>query len=196
VKGGAFDYISKGRRDLHTELRLRVVKALEQPPSDEQVAELLKRGEGPEFEFESSARWDMRQGKPNRSLEAVVVKTVAGFLNSELGGILLIGVDDGGNVVGLQHDYKTLRRQNRDGFETFLTTLLLDVFGKDVSSCVRIDFHGIGGEDVCRVTAKASPRAVFVPDANGGEHLYIRTGNSTRLLSTREAIEYCKIRWK
>jgi len=28
------------------------------------------------------------------------------------------------------------------------------------------------------------------------EHLYIRTGNSTRLLTTKEAIEYCKTRWK
>jgi len=28
------------------------------------------------------------------------------------------------------------------------------------------------------------------------EHLYIRTGNSTRLLTTKEAIEYVKSRWK
>ena len=28
------------------------------------------------------------------------------------------------------------------------------------------------------------------------EHLYIRTGNSTRLLTTKEAIEYCKTQWK
>jgi len=38
-------------------------------------------------------------------------------------------------------------------------------------------------------------RPIFIKDASG-EHLYTRTGNSTRLLTTREAIEYCKIRWK
>jgi len=28
------------------------------------------------------------------------------------------------------------------------------------------------------------------------ERLYIRTGNSKRLLTTKEAIDYCKTRWK
>jgi ActR/RegA family two-component response regulator len=195
IKGGAFDYISKAHRDLTAELRTRVAQALAESQPDEQIAELLTRGEGQELEFKSSGRWDVRQGKPNHDLETVIVKTVAGFLNSQSGGILLIGVDDGGTVVGLRNDYRTLRRQDRDGFQSFLTTLLLDAFGKDVSPFIRIDFHGEGDREICRVTAKPAPRAVFVPDASGGEHLYIRTGNSTRLLSTREAIEYCRVRW-
>jgi hypothetical protein len=37
---------------------------------------------------------------------------------------------------------------------------------------------------------------VFVADGAAGEHFFIRTGNSTRQLSTREAIEYCKLRWQ
>jgi hypothetical protein len=35
-----------------------------------------------------------------------------------------------------------------------------------------------------------------VQDGTGGEHLYVRAGNSTRQLSTREAVEYCRTRWK
>ena len=192
MRDGAFDYLSKTRPDLNADLRIRIAKALEPDP----LTALLKRGEDAGLEFKSSARWDVRQGKPNREIEAVVVKTVAGFLNSEDGGVLLIGVDDGGKVVGLRQDFGTLKRKDRDGFENFLTTLLLDAFGKDVSPCIHIDFHSSDGEDVCRVTVNAAPRAVFVSDSGGGEHLYIRTGNSTRLLSTREGIEYCKVRWK
>lgn len=195
MRDGAFDYISKGRRDLRAELRLRVARALAESERDEQIVELLQRCEGPELEFKSSARWDVRQSRVSRELEAVIVKTVAGFLNTD-GGILLIGVDDGGKVVGLRNDYGTLRRQDRDGFEAFLTKLLLDALGRDVSPCVRIDFHRHGGEDVCRVTAKPAPHAVFVPDGNDGEQLYIRTGNSTQKLTTKEAIEYCRVRWK
>ncbi|HEX5872726.1 MAG TPA: response regulator [Longimicrobium sp.] len=194
MKGGAFDYISKGHRDLSTELRARVAKALEDPPPDQELAGLLKQGEGAELEFKSTARWDVRQSRTSRDLEGVIVKTVAGFLNAS-GGDLLIGVDDGGKVLGLRPDYDTLRRKDRDGFEAFLTELLLDAFGKDLSPCIRIHFHRLGDQDVCRVTASAAPRAVFVSDGHGGEHLYIRTGNSTRLLSTREAIDYCRVRW-
>ncbi len=137
----------------------------------------------------------MRQDKPNKEMEAVIVKTVASFLNAEAGGTLLIGVEDNGDVLGLQHDYKTFgRKQDRDGFENWLTTLLLDAYGKDSSPLIRITFHEVESKEICRVIAQPSSKPVFVRD-DKAEHLYIRTGNSTRLLSTREAIEYCKVRW-
>jgi hypothetical protein len=175
---------------------LEAYRELAPKPGDKEVVSLIARGESVELEFKSSARWDMRQDKPNKEMEAVIVKTVASFLNGEAGGTLLIGVDDDGAVLGLQHDYKTLgRKQDRDGFENWLTTLLLDAYGKDTSPLIRITFHEVDSKEVCRVIALPSGKPVFVRD-DKAEHLYIRTGNSTRLLSTREAIEYCKIRWK
>lgn len=50
-------------------------------------------------------------------------------------------------------------------------------------------------EDLCRVAIQPSPRPVFIKEGQF-EHMYIRTGNSTRLLTTREAIDYCKTRWQ
>ena len=47
----------------------------------------------------------------------------------------------------------------------------------------------------CHVAIHPSPRPVFIKEGQF-EHLYIRTGNSTRLLTTKEAIDYCKTRWK
>jgi hypothetical protein len=75
-----------------------------------------------------------------------------------------------------------------------LTGLLLNNLGKDSAALISITFHELDGKDVCKVEAKKSPKPVFIKDEKG-EHLYIRAGNSTRLLSTREAIDYCKIRW-
>jgi hypothetical protein len=46
-----------------------------------------------------------------------------------------------------------------------------------------------------RITARSSPRPAFIKEGQF-EHLHIRTGNSTRLLTTKEAIDYCKTRWK
>jgi hypothetical protein len=43
--------------------------------------------------------------------------------------------------------------------------------------------------------AQPSPRPVFIKE-DVGEHLYIRSGNSTRRPTTKEAIDYCKIRWE
>jgi hypothetical protein len=165
------------------------------PPGDAEIGMLISRGESVELEFKSSARWDMKQDKANKAMEEIVVKTVAAFLNSERGGNLLIGVDDDGRVIGLAHDYRTFGKKNsRDAHENFLTTLLTNALGKDTSAFFDITYHDMSGPDVAKIAVRPSSRAVFVKD-DRGEHLYIRAGNSTRLLTTREAIEYSKNRW-
>jgi hypothetical protein len=50
-------------------------------------------------------------------------------------------------------------------------------------------------KDFCRVAIRPSPQPVFVREGQF-EHFYIRTGNSTRLLTTKGAIDHCKSRWK
>jgi len=156
---------------------------------------MIAGGESATVEFKSTARWDLKQNMQNKAMEQVVVKTVAAFLNTD-GCTLLIGVDDSGAVLGLANDYKTLgKHQDRDGYENWLTTLLLDQFGKESSPLIHITFHGIAGQDVCRVAVKPSPKAIYVTEGIA-ENLYIRTGNATRQLTTKEAIEYSKQRWK
>jgi len=60
------------------------------------VRELIRAGEGERLELKASARWDHRKGAGNRDLEAVVARSIAGFINAD-GGTLLLGVgDDGG----------------------------------------------------------------------------------------------------
>ncbi|HMF57576.1 MAG TPA: RNA-binding domain-containing protein, partial [Pyrinomonadaceae bacterium] len=163
--------------------------------TDGEIRKLIARGESAELEFKSSARWDMKQNKANPAMEQVIVKTVAAFLNSERGGTLLVGVDDEGNVIGLKHDYKMFGKQNsRDAYENFLTSLLLNAFGKDATPLLDITFHQTEAQDVVRVSVKPSPKPIFVKDGQG-EHLYIRAGNSTRQLTTKEALDYCKLRW-
>lgn len=175
---------------------LEAYRAFAPKLGDQEIAALISRGESSDLEFKSSARWDKRESQPSPKLKDGIVKTIAAFLNAEHGGTLLIGVDNDGTVTGIGQDYKTLgKRQDRDGFETFLTNLLLDNYGKDNSPLIKITFHEVEGKDVCRVMVKPSPKPAYVKDEKG-EHLYIRTGNSTRRLSTREAVEYCKMRWK
>jgi CheY-like chemotaxis protein len=188
---GALDYLRKGSNNLFYELRARVKEILE---TDTEILDLISKGESNEVEFKSSARWDFRANRINKDLEKVIVKTIAAFLNSEKGGALLIGVDDNGQIVGLQHDYNSIAKKNRDGYEGFLTDILLNATGKDSSLFIQITFHQIQDKDVCRIKVKPSPKPVFVSE-DKAEHLYIRAGNSTRLLSTREAIDYCKSRW-
>lgn len=80
----------------------------------EEIRELIAAGENQQVKFKSTLRWDLRQFKPNKTLEDVIAKTIAGFMNTQ-GGHLIIGVDDEGSILGLEQDYGTLKNLARTG---------------------------------------------------------------------------------
>jgi Putative DNA-binding domain len=174
---------------------LEQYRAFAPKSSDEEVLSLIKSGEGHSLEFKETARWDVRQNQPSKVMEKVVLDTVAAFLNSE-GGTLLIGVKDDKTVAGLEPDYHVFgKKENmRDIYENWLVQYLLSQYQKDIAPCLKVTFHQINGKDVCRLTISPSPRAVYVRDGNN-EQFFIRTGNSKKQLSTSETVQYCKQKW-
>jgi len=154
---------------------------------------LIAQGESSKLEFKSSFRWDLRENKVNRALEGVVLKTLAGYMNSD-GGTLLIGVADDGAAVGLEQDYQTLKRRDRDGFEQALMTAVATKLGGDACHAVHIIFHSLDAKDVCRVTVTPMNRPVYVKEGDAPK-LYVRTGGGTRELNVQEAVDYILARW-
>jgi len=154
---------------------------------------LIAQGESATLEFKSSFRWDLRENKINRALEGVVLKTIAGYMNSS-GGTLLIGVADDGGIVGLDHDYGTLKKPDRDGFEQALMTAVATKLGGDACRYVQILFHSFDGKEVCRVMATPTRRPVYLKEGDS-PRLYVRTGVSTRELNVQEAVNYTAERW-
>jgi hypothetical protein len=161
---------------------------------EEDVRLVIARGESASLEFKSSFRWDLRERRFNRLLESVVLKTLAGYMNGQ-GGTLLIGVADDGSVVGLENDYTTLKKQDRDGFEQVLMTAVASKLGADACHSLQAVFHSVGGKDVCRVIVTPAHRPVYVRDGDAPK-LYVRTGVSTRELNVQDAINYTQMRWK
>ncbi len=92
------------------------------------LSNYLKSGESSILEFKSSVRWDYYQERVNKDLEQVIVKTIAAFMNTE-GGTLLIGVNDDGEIIGIEKDINTLRKKNNDGFELLLNNLISEYMG-------------------------------------------------------------------
>jgi len=131
----------------------------------------------------------------NRTLESVVLKTLAGFLNSSIGGTLLIGVADDGEVIGLEKDYQTLKKSNSDGFEQALMTVVSSSLGADLCSFVHVLFHVLDNKQVCRVIVSPANRPVFIDNGNAPK-FFVRTGGGTRELNIQEALDYVPGRWK
>lgn len=155
---------------------------------DRSLTSLLEAGEGETLEFKAALRWDLRAGATSRAIEGAVVRTIAGLMNHR-GGSLLLGVDDRGRPVGLRADLATLRRQDRDGFEQFVVGLAERYLGADACTLLHILFHDVDGHDICRVVVEQASRPIYLRDERG-DHYFLRTGNSTRELDAREAVDH------
>ena len=66
-------------------------------------------------------------GRGATQIEEAILKAVAAFANTE-GGTLLIGVDNSGEILGLENDYASLKA-DRDKFEVYLQNMLTQNFG-------------------------------------------------------------------
>ena len=158
------------------------------------VRHLIAGGENKMLEFKSSLRWDMDKQQVNKNLEGVVVKTLAGFLNTD-GGTLLIGVDDSGGIIGLAGDYGSLKDQSRDAFERHLQQVVARDLGDALSaSYLTVNFHEIDGEDICQVTVDPSNQPVYVENPDQAL-FYVRSGNLTRSLPVDETVKFVQHRW-
>jgi hypothetical protein len=163
------------------------------------LEDLIAEGESDELEFKSTLRWDVREGTINKKLEEVIMKTVAAFANSQ-GGMLLIGVGDDGEVLGLEPDYRSLGGGNRDKFELHLRNHLNQQFGAAfVTSKVVIKFHEVEEKEVCQIVAAPAkvPVILKVKDKNGQttEKFYARSGNSSQEIPLSDVSAYIKERF-
>lgn len=153
---------------------------------------LLTNSESGSLEFKPAARWDCYQNRHNPELQKAIVKTVASFLNTD-GGALLIGVADNGRVLGLKEDFATLQK-GKDAYLLFLGSLFCDNFGSGLSSCWQTGIERLGDKVVCVVHVRRAPRPVIVKDGQA-ELFFARVGNSSRSLSMSAMAEHCRLRW-
>jgi len=161
---------------------------------EKDLPSIIRQGEGPYLEFKSSLRWDIKEERTNRTLETVILKTLAGFLNSYIGGTLLIGVADNGELLGLEKDFQTLKKQNEDGFEQAIMTAIAANLGADLCHFVHILFHVLDSKVICRLIISPAPRPVFLEQGNSVK-FFVRTGGATRDLNIQEALSYATERW-
>ena len=158
------------------------------------VEELLANDEDDAVEFKSTARWDVREARRNPATEDAIVKTVAAFLNTG-GGTLLIGVGPDCSVVGLDLDYPHVKPSNGDGFVNWLTTHLANALGTAAVMRTRARIVTFGGCKLCRLDAAASSRPVWATTSKEGHVFFVRMNNSSRALADEDAEAFIADRW-
>jgi len=151
--------------------------------------ELITKGESEFVEFKSTLRWNLKADKKDKNITHAVLKTIAAFLNSE-GGILLIGVSDDNKLLGLASD----RFENHDKLLLHLTNTIKSQLGTLHIDHVHFHIERIQDKDVLRIDVQAGITPCYLSN-DKGEYFYIRTGPSTTDLKISKAYDFIKNRF-
>ena len=68
-----------------------------------------------------------------------ILKGVCAFLNSTIGGVLYLGVNDQGYVVGLENDMNYLKYSEIDSYQRYVQDTIKKYFGVDALQFIRIE---------------------------------------------------------
>ncbi len=170
---------------------------------EELIVKLITQGEGVDLEIKPLLRWNSRKGAADKNFENGVFKTVAAFLNTN-GGTLLIGMDFGGAVLKRGYNYRVpsagrgnFEGEDKDRFERYLQDILSNNFDTDVvAKNVRVWFLEFEGVEICRVEVQKSRYPVIISlkhrQGQFQEKFYIRKGSLSKELSGNERFDYMR----
>ncbi len=170
------------------QMQEKKVEMIETGKGRKPIKEIIKGGENQCIEFKSALLWDIKKKAANKDIQYAIMKTIAGFLNTQ-GGTILIGVNDKKEVVGLEDDIKNMKKKDIDGFENFFNILFTKMIGLEFRKYIEVDFEKVNKKDICVINVKASNKPVYLKDEKN-EHFYIRAGNATHPLQISEATRY------
>lgn len=168
------------------------------PPIPESILDipsLIKGGEGRKVEFKSRFRWDMTAKKAEPQIEYKCLKSIAGFLNTD-GGVLFIGVKDDGTILGIDDDFNSFAKGNKqDELKKHFDNLISSHFGKHSNASILFDYFEVEGKTIAYVRVGKATAEVFMK-RNGTEEFYVRRSASTEQLHGSEVLKYTREHWK
>jgi hypothetical protein len=158
--------------------------------SEFDLYQIVMNGESEAVELKSTLRTNLHTGAKDPRMELAILKTLAGFLNTG-GGTLIVGVSDDGSPIGIETD----GFPNEDKMGLHLVNIVKSRMGIQAMTSLHAHFDDHDDSRVMVVKCRKSPSPVFVKEGET-ERFYIRTGPSTTELSASQMQEYIKQRFK
>ncbi len=151
---------------------------------------IIRQGESKTLEFKETFSLDVRKATKERYIEEASLKTVVAFLNSD-GGVLLIGVDDGGKINGIDVELNKFHKSVVDKFLLHFKNTLRSRIGEAFYPCVNYRIVEADARKVLFVECKRSDRPCFLDETT----FYVRTNPATDKLEGVRQWEYIKTRF-
>lgn len=150
---------------------------------------IIKGGENDKVEFKETFRYDIKTEEKNKALKKEVTKAIAGLLNHQ-GGIVLIGVNDDSEIMGLSRDLSTYGEENdiksRDNLLKDIYTTCRQQLGIRIIGLLTITYEVIEEKEIIRIEISPSDEPVF----NDVDVFYLRDGPETIKLEGQKLSDY------
>jgi len=165
-------------------------EGIERSATPQMVKNLIMDGESERLEFKSTIRFNLKSGKLGKEIELAWLKGLVGFLNTS-GGILLLGVDDGGSLLGLSND----NFANDDKCLRHIDNLISQHIGSEFAQYIQVSIVRLTEHAVVVAQCRSATMPAFLHH-NGEEIFYVRSGPASRKLPTSQALRYLQARSK
>lgn len=150
---------------------------------------LIEQGENEYVEFKSTLRYNLHTKKFGKEIEQASLKTLAAFLNSA-GGTLIVGVDDNKNILGLESD----QFKDDDHMLLHLTKIIQERISMEHTQFIKGIVENSNGFKVLRIDVKPATSPAYVENGND-EIFYVRTGPATSQMKVSEIYSYIQARF-
>jgi hypothetical protein len=185
------DYAKKIRSEI-----LRFKKAFGALTETEEVKQLILNGESKRIEFKSTWSYCLNKKDIMPHLEDKCLSNIVGFMNA-VGGDLLIGVEDDGNILGIDTDLLKFKKNPKknsnplDSFLNFIKDKLKTRVGRDDMQFINWRYVEIDGKKILRIICEPAPKPVLLD----GEHLAVRFSPAVEILTGKEMLDYIEKRF-
>lgn len=179
--------------DLNEEMD-SLLKSVGKLSKEDSMLSLVRQGESKTLEFKETLSLNKKSDSPKRDkmLEHSVLKTIAAFLNTD-GGTLLVGVNDSGSFTGLDEEitfYYGKHKEPRDKFMLHFKSLIKEFIGAEFYPFLDPQLINIKNSLLLKIQCNPSNTEVFVKN-----EFFVRTNPATDKLEGKKQIDYIRERF-
>lgn len=167
-----------------------ILEAVGELTNPEKIKSLIRSGESKTIEFKQTFCLDVEKKQKDTRIEDAAIKTIAAFLNSD-GGTLLVGVHDSGLITGNEDEIKLFFKSS-DKFLLHIKNRIKTRIGEQFYPFINQDLVMVDSKLILMVECVQSSDEVFVDDRD----FYVRTNPATDKLEGRKLSDYIKHRFK
>ena len=167
-----------------------MLNAIDRLNDVDKIRGLIREGESKSVEFKESLSLDLKTGKKAKYIQEASLKTVAAFLNTD-GGTLLVGIADDGNISGVNEELSKFYQNKNDKFLLHWKNLLKEHIGEHYYPFVDYRIVEINERKILFVTCKNSPSPCYL-----NNEFYVRTNPATDRLEGHKLVEYIRNHFK